>query len=148
VSGISPTRRAQPLLARDRHGLYFFGLLLLSVAITTGIILIAAALVGLDRGVSSESGADRAACLGAAVSALRIGVSARRQLWHSMGGLDGACIVVPFGQPSIAWFSLIALCGDRDGLWGSAVWYRTARYQARDPSRWSLSRSSRIRGAS
>jgi len=87
-------------------GFTFFGLLLLSVAHVYPIILIAAALVGLGSAVFHPESARIARLAsggryGFAQSVFQLGGS----FGTSMGPVLAALIVVPFGQPSIAWFS-------------------------------------------
>src|SRR4051812_50138103 len=91
-------------------GSTFLGLLLLSVAHQYGIILIAASLVGLGSAVFYP-GSARIARLasggryGFSQSGFLIGGSFCTSVGPGVGGL----VVGPFGQPSLAWFLLIAL---------------------------------------
>ena len=85
-------------------GFTFFGLLLLSVAHQYAIILIAASLVGLGSAVFHPESARIARLAsggryGFAQSVFQLGGS----FGTSMGPVLAALIVVPFGQPSIAW---------------------------------------------
>jgi FSR family fosmidomycin resistance protein-like MFS transporter len=105
-------------------GFTFFGLLLLSVAHLYPIILIAAALVGLGSAVFHPESARIARLAsggryGFAQSVFQLGGS----FGTSMGPLLAALIVVPFGQPSIAWFSSIAFLAIVI-LWRIGVWYK------------------------
>jgi FSR family fosmidomycin resistance protein-like MFS transporter len=117
-------KKAQPFSLAIGMGFTFFGLLLLSAAHHYGIILIAAALVGLGSAVFHPE-ASRIARLasggryGFAQSVFQLGGS----FGTSMGPLLAALIVVPFGQPSIAWFSLIAFVAIVT-LWRIGLWYR------------------------
>src|ERR1700689_3572198 len=102
----------------------FFGLLLLSVAHHYYVILIAAALVGLGSAVFHPESARIARLasggrFGFAQSVFQVGGSAG----SSMGPVLAALIVVPFGQPSIAWFSSIAFLAIVI-LWRLGLWYR------------------------
>jgi FSR family fosmidomycin resistance protein-like MFS transporter len=102
----------------------FFGLLLLSVAHRYGIILIAAALVGLGSAVFHPESARIARLAsggryGFAQSVFQLGGS----FGTSMGPVLAALIVVPFGQPSIAWFSSIAFLAIVI-LWRIGQWYK------------------------
>ncbi len=105
-------------------GFTFFGLLLLSVAHSYGMILIAASLVGLGSAVFHPE-SSRIARLasggryGFAQSVFQLGGS----FGTSMGPVLAALIVVPFGQPSIAWFSSIAFLAIVI-LWRIGVWYK------------------------
>ena len=102
----------------------FFGLLLLSVARQYFVILIAAALVGLGSAVFHPESARIARLAsggryGFAQSVFQLGGS----FGTSMGPVLAALIVVPFGQPSIAYFSLIAFVAIVI-LWRIGLWYR------------------------
>ena len=114
VVGHFTDRKAQPFSLAIGMGFTFFGLLLLSVAQQYAVILIAAALVGLGSAVFHPESARIARLAsggryGFAQSVFQVGGS----FGTSMGPLLAALIVVPFGQPSIAWFSSIAFRGDR-----------------------------------
>jgi FSR family fosmidomycin resistance protein-like MFS transporter len=102
-------KKAQPFSLAIGMGFTFFGLLLLSVAQQYLVILIAAALVGLGSAVFHPESARIARLAsggryGFAQSVFQVGGN----FGTSMGPLLAALIVVPFGQPSIAWFSSIA----------------------------------------
>ena len=140
-------KKAQPFSLAIGMGFTFFGLLLLSVAHLYPIILIAAALVGLGSAVFHPESARIARLAsggryGFAQSVFQLGGS----FGTSMGPVLAALIVVPFGQPSIAWFSSIAFLAIVI-LWRIGVWYkpqiasRKSAVVARHPDR-------RIRGAS
>jgi len=117
-------KKAQPFSLAIGMGFTFFGLLLLSVAHSYGIILIAASLVGLGSAVFHPE-SSRIARLasggryGFAQSVFQLGGS----FGTSMGPVLAALIVVPFGQPSIAWFSSIAFLAIVI-LWRIGVWYK------------------------
>jgi len=127
-------RKAQPFSLAIGMGFTFFGLLLLSVAQQYPVILIAAALVGLGSAVFHPEAARIARLAsggryGFAQSVFQVGGS----LGTSMGPLLAALIVVPFGQPSIAWFSSIAFLA-MVILWRIGHWYKpqiTAKKAAR-----------------
>jgi FSR family fosmidomycin resistance protein-like MFS transporter len=97
---------------------------MLSVANSYPAILIAAALVGLGSAVFHPE-ASRIARLasggryGFAQSFFQLGGS----FGTSMGPVLAALIVVPFGQPSIAWFSSIAFLAILI-LWRIGLWYK------------------------
>lgn len=117
-------KKAQPFSLAIGMGFTFFGLLLLSVAHLYPIILIAAALVGLGSAVFHPESARIARLAsggryGMAQSVFQLGGS----FGTSMGPVLAALIVVPFGQPSIAWFSSIAFLAIVI-LWRIGVWYR------------------------
>jgi FSR family fosmidomycin resistance protein-like MFS transporter len=100
VVGHATDKKAQPFSLAIGMGSTFVGLLLLSIAGTYSTILIAAALVGLGSAVFHPESARIA----------RTPVLA-------------ALIVVPFGQPSIAWFSTIAFLAILI-LWRIGLWYK------------------------
>ena len=89
------------------------GLLLLSVADHFALILIAAGLVGVGSSVFHPE-ASRVARLasggrhGFAQSLFQVGGNAG----SALGPLLAAFVVVPWGQASIAWFSIAAVVGD------------------------------------
>ena len=117
-------KKAQPFSLAIGMGFTFFGLLLLSVAGRYPVILIAAALVGLGSAVFHPESARIARLAsggryGFAQSVFQLGGS----FGTSMGPLLAALIVVPFGQPSIAWFSSIAFLAIVI-LWRIGAWYK------------------------
>jgi MFS transporter, FSR family, fosmidomycin resistance protein len=124
VVGHITDRKAQPFSLAIGMGSTFVGLLLLSVASSYPAILIAAALVGLGSAVFHPESARIARLAsggryGFAQSVFQLGGS----FGTSMGPLLAALIVVPFGQPSIAWFSTIAFLAILI-LWRIGLWYR------------------------
>jgi FSR family fosmidomycin resistance protein-like MFS transporter len=117
-------RKAQPFSLAIGMGFTFFGLLLLSLAQQYLVILMAAALVGLGSAVFHPESARIARLAsggryGFAQSVFQVGGN----FGTSMGPLLAAVIVVPFGQPSIAWFSIIAFLAIII-LWRIGLWYR------------------------
>ncbi len=124
VIGHITDRKAQPFSLALGMGFTFCGLLLLSVAARYPVILIAAALVGLGSAVFHPESARIARLAsggryGFAQSVFQLGGS----FGTSMGPVLAALIVVPFGQPSIAWFSSIAFLAIII-LWRIGVWYK------------------------
>jgi FSR family fosmidomycin resistance protein-like MFS transporter len=124
VVGHFTDKKAQPFSLAVGMGSTFLGLLLLSVAHHYGVILVAAALVGLGSAVFHPESARIARLAsggryGFAQSVFQVGGN----LGTSMGPLLAALIVVPFGQPSIAWFSTIAFLAIVI-LWRIGYWYR------------------------
>ena len=124
VIGHFTDKKAKPFSLAAGMGFTFFGLLLLSVAQQYIVILAAAALVGLGSAVFHPELARIARLAsggryGFAQSVFQVGGS----LGTSMGPLLAALIVVPFGQPSIAWFSSIAFLAIVI-LWRIGLWYR------------------------
>src|ERR1700675_144643 len=124
VVGYFTDKKALPFSLSIGMGFTFFGLLLLSVAHQYPVILVAAALVGLGSAVFHPESA-RIARLASggryafAQSVFQVGGS----FGSSMGPLLAALIVVPFGQPSIAWFCSIAFLAIII-LWRIGYWYK------------------------
>ena len=117
-------KKAQPFSLAIGMSSTFFGLLLLSIAHQYTVILIAAALIGLGSAVFHPESARIARLAsggryGFAQSVFQLGGS----FGTSMGPLLAALIVVPFGQPSIAWFSSIAFLAIVV-LWRIGQWYQ------------------------
>ncbi len=124
VIGHFTDRKAQPFSLAVGMGFTFFGLLLLSIAQHYAVILVAAALVGLGSAVFHPESARIARLAsggryGFAQSVFQVGGS----FGTSMGPLLAALIVVPFGQPSIAWFCSIAFVAIII-LWRIGYWYK------------------------
>ncbi len=124
VVGHVTDKKAQPFSLAIGMGSTFVGLLLLSIAASYPAILIAAALVGLGSAVFHPESARIARLAsggryGFAQSVFQLGGS----FGTSMGPVLAALIVVPFGQPSIAWFSSIAFVAIII-LWRIGMWYR------------------------
>jgi len=124
VVGHFTDKKAQPFSLAVGMAFTFFGLLLLSVARQYPIILVAASLVGFGSAVFHPESARIARLasggrFGFAQSVFQVGGS----LGTSMGPLLAALIVVPFGQPSIAWFSTIAFLAIVI-LWRIGQWYK------------------------
>ena len=148
VVGHFTDRKAQPFSLAIGMGFTFFGLLLLSVAHQYAIILVAASLVGLGSAVFHPESARIARLAsggryGFAQSVFQVGGS----FGTSMGPLLAALIVVPFGQPSIAWFSSIAFLAIVI-LWRIGVWYRPQITTKKVGGGRARIRMRRIRGAS
>ncbi|WP_292611295.1 MFS transporter [Nitrobacter sp. 62-13] len=109
VVGYVTDRKAQPFSLAIGMGSTFVGLLLLSVAHVYGMILISAGLIGLGSAVFQPESARIARMAsggryGFAQSVFQVGGN----FGAAMGPVLAALIIVPFGQPSIAWFSSIA----------------------------------------
>jgi FSR family fosmidomycin resistance protein-like MFS transporter len=117
-------KKAQPFSLSIGMSATFFGLLLLSVAHRYGVILIAASLIGLGSAVFHPESARIARLAsggryGFAQSVFQLGGN----FGTSMGPVLAALIVVPFGQSSIAWFSIIAFVAIVV-LWRIGQWYK------------------------
>jgi len=110
VVGTLTDRRPQPYSLAVGMSCSLFGLLLLAYATTFPEILVAAALVGLGSAVfhPESSRVARMASggrYGLAQSTFQVGGN----VGSALGPLAAAFIVIPGGQGSIAWFSLVAL---------------------------------------
>jgi FSR family fosmidomycin resistance protein-like MFS transporter len=124
VVGHYTDKKAQPFSLSIGMSSTFFGLLLLSVAHRYGVILIAASLIGLGSAVFHPESARIARLAsggryGFAQSVFQLGGN----FGTSMGPVLAALIVVPFGQSSIAWFSIIAFVAIVV-LWRIGQWYK------------------------
>ena len=125
VVGHFTDKKAQPFSLAIGMTSTFFGLLLLSAAHQYTVILIAAALVGLGSAVFHPESARIARLAsggryGFAQSVFQLGGS----FGTSMGPVLAALIVIPFGQPSIGWFSSIAFLAIII-LWRIGRWYKS-----------------------
>lgn len=122
--GLYTDRRPLPFSLAIGMASSLTGLILLSVAWTYGMLLVAAGLVGLGSAVFHPESA-RVARLasggryGFAQSVFQVGGNAGTAL----GPLLAALVVVPRGQSSVAWFSLAALAGI-GLLTAVGLWYR------------------------
>jgi FSR family fosmidomycin resistance protein-like MFS transporter len=108
-------------------GFSLVGLVLLSVAPSYAILLLAAALVGIGSSIFHPE-ASRVARIasggrhGLAQSVFQVGGNAG----SALGPLLAAIIVVPHGRGSIAWFSVVALIAIAI-LWRIGIWHRDHR---------------------
>jgi FSR family fosmidomycin resistance protein-like MFS transporter len=108
--GTYTDRKPQPFSLVVGMGFTLIGLLTLSRAGSYPLLLVAAALIGMGSSVFHPE-SSRVARLasggrhGLAQSVFQVGGNAG----SALGPLLAAFIVVPFGQPSIAWFSGVAL---------------------------------------
>ncbi len=131
VVGMVTDRHPMPYSLPVAMGFTLLGLLLLSVANSFGLILTAAALVGVGSSVFHPE-ASRVARLasggrhGFAQSLFQMGGSSG----SAVGPLLAAFIVVPRGQGSIAWFSGVALVAILL-LSNVSLWYRGRRAPSR-----------------
>ena len=108
--GLYTDRKPQPYSLPIGMGFTLTGLLLLSVALNFGMLLVAAALVGTGSAIFHPESSRVARMAsggrhGLAQSLFQVGGN----LGSSSGPLLAAAIIVPYGQGSIAWFSLAAL---------------------------------------
>lgn len=102
----------------------FVGLILLAIANSFYSILVAAAMIGIGSSIfhPESSRIARVASggrYGLAQSLFQVGGNAG----SALGPLLAAFVVVPWGQPSIAWFSIGAVAG-MIVLWRVGTWYQ------------------------
>jgi FSR family fosmidomycin resistance protein-like MFS transporter len=129
--GMATDRRPRPFSLPIGMGATLVGLVLLSVAGSFPMLLLAAALVGLGSSVFHPE-ASRVARLasggqhGLAQSVFQVGGNSGQ----AIGPLLAAFIVVPNGQGSVAWFTLAALTAmmvlTNVGRWYAAILAKTA----------------------
>lgn len=124
VIGFYTDRRPKPQSLAIGMGFTLSGLLLLAYARSFGVVLGAAALVGVGSSVFHPE-SSRIARLasggqhGLAQSLFQVGGNAG----SSLGPLLAAFIVLPHGQPSLVWFALAPLTAIAM-LWRVGRWYR------------------------
>ncbi|MDE2613229.1 MAG: MFS transporter [Burkholderiales bacterium] len=122
--GLYTDRRPQPHSLAFGMGSTLCGILLLSVAPSFGVVLLAAALVGTGSSIFHPE-SSRIARLasggrpGLAQSIFQVGGNAG----GAVGPLLAAAIVMPRGQRALAWFALAALLAI-GVLWQVGGWYR------------------------
>jgi FSR family fosmidomycin resistance protein-like MFS transporter len=137
VVGFYTDRQPKPYSLAIGMGFSLVGLILLSRASHYGIILFSAGLVGVGSSIFHPE-ASRVAHMAAgtrhgfAQSLFQVGGN----LGSSLGPLAAALIVVPWGQGSLAWFTLLAAAGIvvliRVGGWYQrSLDHYTARIRAR-----------------
>jgi MFS transporter, FSR family, fosmidomycin resistance protein len=110
--GVYTDKRPLPYSLPVGMGFTLCGLLLMSVAPSFGVLLVAAALVGCGSSVFHPESSRVARMAsggrhGLAQSLFQVGGNAG----SSLGPLLAAVIIIPHGQRSIAWFSAAALVG-------------------------------------
>ncbi len=140
VVGFLTDRRSAPFALVAGMGFSLAGLVLLSVAWTYPMLLMAAVLVGLGSSVFHPESSRVARMAsggrhGLAQSVFQVGGN----LGSSLGPVLGAFLVEPFGQRSIMWCSLVALAGMvltfRIGQWYRAHPSHVARGSVRRVAR-------------
>ncbi|MGV8936384.1 MAG: MFS transporter [Allorhizobium sp.] len=125
--GIYTDKRPLPYSLAVGMGFTLVGLLLLAYAHSYWVLLVGAGVVGLGSAVFHPE-SSRVARLasggrhGLAQSLFQVGGN----FGSAMGPLLAAFIVLPRGQQSVAWFSLIALVG-MAVLWRVGMWYAQHR---------------------
>jgi len=135
--GLATDRRPRFRLLALGMGLSLAGLLTLAFAHAYPLLVLAAVSIGLGSAIFHPD-ASRLARLasggryGTAQSVFQVGGNTG----SALGPLLAAYIVLPFGQPSIAWFSALALLG-MIVLWNVGSWAR-ARHRERATARAAL----------
>src|SRR6267378_3716810 len=125
--GMFADRRPQPYSLAIGMGATLVGLILLAGAGSYPMLVFAAALVGVGSAVFHPE-ASRVARMasggrhGLAQSVFQVGGN----VGSSLGPVLAAFIVIPWGQSSIAWFSLVALLA-MAVLWKIGGWYQERR---------------------
>jgi FSR family fosmidomycin resistance protein-like MFS transporter len=127
VVGLYTDRRPTPYSLVIGMAVTLVGLLLLSVAPTFGTVLVAAGLMGVGSAVFHPESSRVARMAsggrhGLAQSVFQVGGN----VGSSIGPLLAAFLVVPHGQASIAWCSLLALAA-MVVLWKIGGWYGERR---------------------
>jgi FSR family fosmidomycin resistance protein-like MFS transporter len=125
--GLYTDHRPRPYSLVAGMGLSLTGLVVLSVAPSYPLLLLSAALVGMGSAVFHPESSRVARMAsggrhGFAQSLFQVGGNSG----SALGPLLAAFIVVPRGQRSIAWFSLVALAG-MVILWRVGGWYQAHR---------------------
>lgn len=131
--GMITDRRPQPRALVVGMGSTLLGLLLLSQATTFPLLLLAAALVGTGSSIFHPESSRVARMAsggrhGLAQSLFQVGGNGGT----AVGPLLAALIILPYGQHSLAWFSLAALAAIIV-LWQVGNWYR--QHLASQPAR-------------
>jgi FSR family fosmidomycin resistance protein-like MFS transporter len=133
--GLYTDRRPMPYSLVAGMAITLVGLLMLSVAATFGALLVAAGLMGIGSAIFHPESSRIARMAsggrhGFAQSFFQVGGN----LGSSLGPLLGAFLVVPHGQSSLAWCSLLALAAIVV-LWQIGGWSRAAHGAAHAPLR-------------
>ena len=131
--GLYTDRHPKPFSLVAGMGFSLVGLLTLSLAESFPVVLMAAAMVGTGSSIFHPESARVARMAsggrhGLAQSIFQVGGNAG----SATGPLLGAWIILPYGQRSIAFFSLFALLA-MIVLTGVGVWYRNRRRQPKAP---------------
>ena len=127
VVGLYTDRHPQPYALSVGMGFTLVGLLVLAMAPSYGAVLVAAALVGTGSSVFHPESSRMARLAsggrhGFAQSVFQVGGS----VGQATGPLAAAWIIVPFGRPSVAGFSAVALLAI-GVLWNVGNWYQAHR---------------------
>ena len=127
VVGLYTDRRPMPYSLAAGMGFTLMGLILLSVVSSFAMLLVAAALIGCGSSVFHPESSRVARVAsggrhGLAQSLFQVGGNTGQALGPPLAAL----IVLPHGQASIAWFSLVALMGI-GVLYRVGHWYKERR---------------------
>jgi FSR family fosmidomycin resistance protein-like MFS transporter len=133
--GLYTDKRPLPYSLPVGMGFTLSGLLLMSVAPSYSFLLLAAALVGTGSSVFHPESSRVARMAsggrhGLAQSLFQVGGN----LGSALGPLLAALVVIPYGQRSVAWFSLAALFGIVV-LTGIGRWYAANRWRLKSKAR-------------
>jgi FSR family fosmidomycin resistance protein-like MFS transporter len=133
--GLYTDHHPQPYSLSVGIGCSLIGLLILSVAPSYGILLIAAAMIGTGSSIfhPESSRVARMASggrYGLAQSIFQVGGNAG----SALGPLSAALLVIPQGQHSIAWFSLVAVLA-MVVLWKVGGWYKRQQANVKQSKR-------------
>jgi len=125
VVGFYADRRPMPYSLAIGMIFTLVGLVVLSVAQSYGVLIVAAALVGLGSSTFHPESSRVARMAsggrhGLAQSLFQVGGN----IGSALGPLTAAVVVLRWGQKSIAWYSLLALLAIFV-LWNVGVWYKT-----------------------
>ena len=148
VVGLYTDRRPMPYSLAAGMGFTLMGLILLSVVSSFAMLLVAAALIGCGSSVFHPESSRVARMAsggrhGLAQSLFQVGGNTGQALGPPLAAL----IVLPHGQASIAWFSLVALMGI-GVLYRVGHWYKERRPARTGPVVISLPRPSSPRASS
>ena len=124
IVGLYTDHHPKPYSLAFGMGCTLVGLLVLGTAPNYGTLLLAAALVGTGSSIFHPESSRVARMAsggrhGLAQSIFQVGGN----MGSSMGPLMAAWIVIPYGQGSVAWFSLVALLAIAV-LWQVGNWYK------------------------
>ena len=123
--GLYADRRPMPYSLPFGMVFTLIGLFVLSLARSYGVLLVAAALVGVGSSVFHPESSRVARMAsggrhGLAQSLFQVGGN----IGSALGPLTAAVVVMRWGQKSVAWYSLIALLAIFV-LWNVGAWYKT-----------------------
>jgi FSR family fosmidomycin resistance protein-like MFS transporter len=131
VLGYLTDRRPWPYAMVAGMGATLLGLLGLSFAISYEMVLIAAALVGLGSAVFHPEATRMARHAAAGRQGLAQGVfQIGGHAGYAIGPLLAAAVVVPRGQSSLSWFSVVALLAMALMVWTAGRYAALRREQA------------------